>query len=170
MALYSIVKYSIVKHHKSYLKAMRLAANYARNPDEFNELIADAQKKIEEGAARSMEAVNNGLDILLRMMNAYASGEYRGIPWRTLLIVTAAVIYFVMPIDFLPDLLPLVGLADDVAIIAWTLNYAKKDVDEFLAWEREQKTAAGETTTLELVEPTPDSAAPIEMDLPHTTH
>jgi uncharacterized membrane protein YkvA (DUF1232 family) len=133
--------YSMVKNHKTYLKAMRLAGEYIQDPDEFNSLIADAQEKLSAAAVTARDAVYEGLDIMLRMMAAYAKGEYRAIPWRTLLIITAAVLYFVMPLDFLPDLLPIIGFADDVAIIVWTFNLVKHDIDQFLIWEKAQQPA-----------------------------
>ena len=131
--------YSMVMNHKTYIKAMRLAGEYIQDPDEFNRLIAEAQEKLANAAAKARDALYEGLDIMLRMLTAYSKGEYRAIPWRTLLIITAAVIYFVMPLDFIPDLLPMIGLADDVAIIVWSFNQIKQDVDQFLLWEKEQQ-------------------------------
>ena len=131
--------FSMLRNHRTYVKAMRLAAEYIQDPDEFNRVIKEGQEKLASSALKARDSVYEGLDIMLRMLSAYAKGEYRAIPWRTLLIVTAAVIYFVSPLDFLPDLLPAIGFADDVAIIVWTFGQIKHDVDQFLAWEQAQQ-------------------------------
>lgn len=43
--------------------------------------------------------------------------------------------YLIMPIDFIPDTIPLLGVMDDIAIIAIILNYA----DQFITDEIRQQ-------------------------------
>lgn len=71
-----------------------------------------------------------------RMVKAYALGHYREIPWKTLLMITAVVIYFVNPIDIIPDWIPGLGLTDDFGILATVYASVKNEVDKFLSWER----------------------------------
>lgn len=139
MAISNLIKHGLVTNHKSYLRAINLANDYLRDPQEMKRLISEAQAKINDVASQSIAAASDGLNVLLRMLTAYATGQYREIPWRTLAVITAAIVYFVMPLDFLPDLLPVLGLMDDVALIAWTISQVKVDVDRFLAWEQQQQ-------------------------------
>ncbi|HEY0742219.1 MAG TPA: DUF1232 domain-containing protein [Chryseosolibacter sp.] len=76
--------------------------------------------------------------VLGRLIKAYAQGQYKAVPWKTLLIIVAAVIYFVNPLDFVPDLIPIAGLADDFAVLLWVYNAVSGEVDKFLSWERSQ--------------------------------
>ncbi|HEY0652859.1 MAG TPA: DUF1232 domain-containing protein [Chryseosolibacter sp.] len=76
--------------------------------------------------------------VLGRLIKAYAQGKYKAIPWKTLLIIVAAVIYFVNPLDFVPDLIPIAGLADDFAVLLWVYNAVSGEVEKFLSWERTQ--------------------------------
>ena len=71
-----------------------------------------------------------------RLLKAYALGHYREIPWKPLLLLTAAVIYFVNPIDFLPDLLPAVGLTDDIGILMSVFTSFSGEIEKFTAWEK----------------------------------
>lgn len=73
-----------------------------------------------------------------RLAKAYATGQYRAVPWRTMLILLAAVIYFINPLDLIPDLLPVAGFTDDFAILVWVYNTIEAEVDKFLAWEASQ--------------------------------
>jgi len=75
-----------------------------------------------------------------RFARAYATGQYRSVPWRTMLIVLAAVIYFVNPFDLIPDLVPIAGFTDDFAILIWAYNSIEGEIDKFLAWEESQIT------------------------------
>ena len=45
-------------------------------------------------------------------------------------------IYFVNPIDFLPDLLPVVGLTDDIGILMSVFTSFSGEIDKFIAWEK----------------------------------
>ncbi|MDP4651837.1 MAG: DUF1232 domain-containing protein, partial [Haliea sp.] len=52
-----------------------------------------------------------------------------------MLILVAAVVYFVMPVDVVPDILLGFGLLDDAAILGWTLRTLDVDLKRFRAWE-----------------------------------
>jgi uncharacterized membrane protein YkvA (DUF1232 family) len=73
-----------------------------------------------------------------RLAKAYATGKYRAVSWSAMLILLAAVIYFVNPLDLIPDLIPVAGLTDDFAILVWVYNSMQAEVDKFLEWEASQ--------------------------------
>jgi uncharacterized membrane protein YkvA (DUF1232 family) len=72
------------------------------------------------------------------MLRAYRQGDYKEIPWQSLVLILASLLYFVSPIDFIPDLLPLVGFTDDIAVIFWVYNSIKSDIENFRQWESSQ--------------------------------
>jgi len=71
-----------------------------------------------------------------RLLRAYAQGEYREIPWKSLLMIVAAILYFINPIDLIPDLMPLVGLTDDFAVLFMVYKSVGADIEKFLSWEK----------------------------------
>jgi len=73
-----------------------------------------------------------------RLLQAYATGRYRQIPWKTMVLVVAALIYFINPLDFIPDLLPLTGLTDDFAVLVYVYQSLGSEMDKFLTWEKSQ--------------------------------
>jgi uncharacterized membrane protein YkvA (DUF1232 family) len=70
-----------------------------------------------------------------RFCKAYALGHYRNVPLKTILIIIAAILYLVNPIDLIPDFIPL-GLTDDFAVLAWVYSSVTEEIDKFLEWER----------------------------------
>ena len=74
--------------------------------------------------------------VLGRLVRAYVTGEYREIPWKTMLILVAALLYFVNPLDLIPDVIPVTGLTDDFAVLVWVYNAMRLEIDKFLAWEK----------------------------------
>jgi len=83
-------------------------------------------------------AVQEKLFLMGRLTRAYATGRYRNIPWKSLLVVLAAFLYFINPLDLVPDALPVLGLSDDFSVLLWVYNSVKTEVDKFLIWEKSQ--------------------------------
>jgi uncharacterized membrane protein YkvA (DUF1232 family) len=75
---------------------------------------------------------------LSRMVRCYSRKEYMDIPWQTIVLVTAALIYFVTPVDAIADFLPVIGFTDDAAVILAVFSSVSKDVERFLAWEADR--------------------------------
>lgn len=114
------------------------AARYARNSKSLFTLIQEVLSKSGGLSGNNVQGVRDQLGLLTRMLKAYANGDYRGIPWKTLISVIAVLIYFVSPIDFIPDFLPFVGFADDIALLLWLFGSIQKDLDKFRQWENQQ--------------------------------
>jgi uncharacterized membrane protein YkvA (DUF1232 family) len=121
----------------AFLAARKVAKVYARDRDKAAYLVEEASKKA--GKDRSLlKDVKTELAALLRLLQAWVAGNYRSVPWRTIVLGLAAVVYFVNPFDLVPDFLPLVGLGDDVTVIAFVLASIRGDLEKFIVWEREQ--------------------------------
>jgi uncharacterized membrane protein YkvA (DUF1232 family) len=104
-------------------------------------LLKKLSEKISTTNFKEVKAKDKFL-VLGRMIKAYAMGQYREIPWKTLLLITAGVVYFVNPIDLIPDWIPIAGLTDDFGILMWIYSSLRKDIDLFVAWEEAQKSKA----------------------------
>lgn len=72
---------------------------------------------------------------LVRMIQAWARGQYREVPWKSLVAAVAGVLYFVNPFDLIPDFL-VVGLLDDALVLGWVLSVVQADLNKFLLWEK----------------------------------
>jgi len=95
--------------------------------------------------ARKREKLGNGfaeladhLKLLQVLCLAWWRGEYRAIDSRALLAVVAALLYFVTPLDAIPDWLLGVGLVDDLAVLAWVLRTWQVELAAFQQWRADQ--------------------------------
>jgi len=52
-----------------------------------------------------------------------------------LLVIVAAMIYFVSPFDVIPDSVPILGHIDDAMVVRLALESVRGDLDTFMAWE-----------------------------------
>jgi len=121
-----------------FFRAAKLKAEgIAKNPELLNELIHKADKKAAEKGRSVLGEAWDSLATYFRMLRAYARGDYRVIPWKTLVAIVGAMVYFVMPLDFIPDFIFGFGFTDDVALILWTVKSIKGDIDNYTQWEKD---------------------------------
>ena len=84
-----------------------------------------------------------------RLLKAYAGGEYRDISLKSLTLIVSSIIYFVMPIDVLPDFILALGLTDDAALLVWTFQSVSEDIERFIKWETTGRKTPGDSGTSE---------------------
>lgn len=77
------------------------------------------------------------IPILASLLKNYFRKEYKEVPMGTMIAITAALLYFVSPIDFVPDSIPLIGYSDDAAVVAVCWAMIQDDVNEYISWRDE---------------------------------
>jgi uncharacterized membrane protein YkvA (DUF1232 family) len=60
-------------------------------------------------------------------------GDYR-LPWRTVAALSTALAYFLVPIDLVPDFIPLAGFIDDAAVFGLVFGAAETDLRRYCDW------------------------------------
>lgn len=124
-----------------FKKAQGKAGRYASNSAKMFELAKQVIGKLQKvGFRENMSDFQTNVQLLIRMVRAYASGEYKGLPWKSILSIVAVLIYFVSPIDLIPDFLPIIGITDDVALVVWLVKTFSGDIQKFGEWEKRKKT------------------------------
>ena len=85
------------------------------------------------------------------VLRAYAEKEYTEISKTNAALSLAAILYFLSPIDLLPDFLA-IGLIDDLAVLTWVYFNFQSEIEGFLEWEDENKLMRIEIKGLEDIE------------------
>lgn len=128
----------------AYRKSKAAVSAVLQSPKKLLELLERAAKKSETQANGPVNGpIGKSIDslkVMIRLVTAYAKGDYRNVALDKLALIVAALIYFVMPLDALPDFIALLGLVDDAALLAWTFGAVKEEVERFLLWELQQET------------------------------
>ncbi|MBC6610232.1 DUF1232 domain-containing protein [Hymenobacter sp. BT507] len=121
-----------------FKKFLGKAEEYLNKPLRIKQLLNDAYHKAREKnelgnlAHEAWETVQT----LIRLVRSASTGEYTGLPASSILAAVAVLIYFLSPIDVIPDFIPVIGLLDDVALIAWFTSTLKEQLDKFAEWEK----------------------------------
>lgn len=104
----------------------------SRDPSAVAGLLESAAAKAGKGG---IERLKTDFLAMLRLLKAYFKGEYRRVPWKTIITAVGGVLYFVNPLDVIPDFLVGAGLLDDAAVISFCLKSLRHDLKEFALWE-----------------------------------
>lgn len=78
------------------------------------------------------------LRLIVRMIRAHINGSYRAFAPMTLVMFVFVLVYFITPIDVLPDFLPALGFTDDVAVALMIMKRFSSDIQNYREWEEAQ--------------------------------
>jgi uncharacterized membrane protein YkvA (DUF1232 family) len=123
---------------RTFRRAQRQAEDYLSNPQKAGNLAKKATAKLKAHRA-DVKDVADGIQTLIRMIRAYARGDYREVPWTTMVAATGAIVYFVSPVDLIPDPIVAIGYTDDALVIAFVIAAIQSDLDAFLGWEARRR-------------------------------
>jgi uncharacterized membrane protein YkvA (DUF1232 family) len=98
-----------------------------------------------------MQLVTNQVRLVLELIDDFAEGAYRDVPWHSMAVAAGAILYSVSPADIVPDVLPLVGSLDDLFVVGLALKLVEKDLRAY---------AVSKKYDLNEYFPEPDSKAP----------
>ena len=90
------------------------AADFADDPERFARERASVQKNF----WRKLKQVAAKIPFAEDLLSAYYCAFDRTTPRHVQVALIGALAYFVLPFDFMPDILPLVGFTDDAAVLA----------------------------------------------------
>ena len=76
--------------------------------------------------------------LLLSIVKDYWSGGYRQVPYGTIAASAFTLIYVLNPLDLVPDVLPVIGQVDDVAVVSACLLLLEHDLHKYKDWKLTQ--------------------------------
>lgn len=124
---------------RAYQKARGMVKTTINSPERLTKLLTKAQDKLGKYKDNALSSVIEPITTSIRLIKAYTSGEYREIPFESFALVVASVIYFVMPLDALPDFILGLGYTDDIALLSWTFRTVADELKKFSTWEISKK-------------------------------
>lgn len=113
-------------------KNNKIAENLLKNSSEMEQFLQNLENKL-----RKIPVLGGNLSeipMMALLIKSYLKKEYKEIPIGTIIAILSALIYFVSPVDLIPDVIPGVGYVDDTAVIGLALLMVKSDLDDYKEW------------------------------------
>ena len=100
---------------------------------DLKDLIGREEEVIEKlkKVPGAFEKLVSRMKLLFEMLKDFWKGEYREVPWYTIAIAAAAVLYFINPFDIIFDIIPGAGYIDDVVVIGFVYKAIHEDLKTY---------------------------------------
>lgn len=85
-----------------------------------------------------LEGIWAKLILLFAIAKDYVAGNYTEIPKRSIIAILGGIIYFLSPVDIVPDFIPVLGFIDDVFVLNLVYKQVVKDLEQYKIWKDEQ--------------------------------
>lgn len=125
----------------------KVAEKFSESTTRAEELIKDKEKTrqvLQDAVNKSREVqgplqkVWQELTLMFGIVADWISGEYREVPTGSIVAIVAALVYFLSPIDAIPDFIPIVGYIDDVFVIGLVVAQVHSDLEKYRLWKDSQ--------------------------------
>lgn len=126
---------TVVTHEdalKELEKGYERATTILQDEDKLERLLQRLEKKLQ-----SIPKIGDKLShipVFASLVKSYVRKEYTAVPVGTIVAIISALVYFVSPIDLIPDLIPGAGHIDDVAVVGACLILVDTDIQEYIKW------------------------------------
>ena len=121
------------------------AESLVQSPERVQKLTAQAMRKLTQQGSDGLRQAQSQLQTSISMINAWRTGEYDGISTKTIVSLAAALLYFVVPLDVIPDFILGWGFIDDMAVMGYVYNQVSHEIDDFKTWQAGKDEAEEET-------------------------
>lgn len=104
---------------------------------ELKKLLNKTQQKLENAQSDDslMKKLGDFVMLIVRMLTNHLNGSYKNTPWQTILMMIAGLLYFITPLDAIPDFIPIAGFVDDATVLVWLGRCFRDDLAQYKSWE-----------------------------------
>ena len=73
---------------------------------------------------------------MIMLIRSYIIKEYTDITFAGLVLITTSLLYFLSPIDVIPDFIPGAGLLDDMLVANTIIKWCDQDIEKYMEWRK----------------------------------
>lgn len=108
------------------------AEDIIRNPSRVDEILVDLEEKLK--AVPAIGQTLSNLPLMIAMIKAWITKEYTVVSPKVIATLVAAVVYLLKKKDLISDNIPLIGIADDLAVLGLALKLSEPELNAFAEW------------------------------------
>ena len=126
------------RSRKRLHRLTRTAETLLKQPNRLLSKLNDARQKLSRVDSGQLQGVRSQLTLLIEFSQDLLSGNYQAMAVKTPVMVVAAILYFLLPLDSIPDFILGLGYLDDVTIITFVYHQLSDELEKYRAWRAEQ--------------------------------
>lgn len=117
-------------------QVIRKLENKAKNiyvdKDKLKDLLNSAVRMIEEN--QQLKAAVQDITIMIQLIKDWIKGDYKNLSKTNIILIITALLYLVIPLDLIPDFLPM-GFIDDIIVISFIVKKISNEINEYKIWK-----------------------------------
>lgn len=110
------------------------AENILNDPVQVNNILMQLEEKLKEIPVVGDTFSN--LVLMIDMVKGYITKQYDKVSPKVVALLLGSFIYFVKKDDLIHDNIPLLGAADDLAVLGLALKLSENELNEFKKWRQ----------------------------------
>ncbi len=113
------------------------------DPSKLGDLLNQLQETLKQLPAEAGGALSK-IPLMIEMVKGYITRQYTEVSPKVIALIVSAFIYIVKQKDFIADTVPVLGLVDDIAVVALAMKLCEKELDAFKEWRDAQPADAAQ--------------------------
>lgn len=111
------------------------AEKLIHSPARLQRLAGQVTRKLAAQGSDGLKEARDQFETALALVKAWINGEYRQVQTKTIVALVAGLLYFVVPMDVIPDFLLGWGYIDDIAVISYVFGQLQEEINAFRSWQ-----------------------------------
>ena len=129
---------------KAFLdKGIAEAQELIKDPSAIDDILVQLENKLREVPA--IGETLSDMPAMIGMVKGYITREYSEISPKVIAVLVGAFIYLIRKKDIVPDNIPVIGIADDLAVLGLALNLCKPEIAAYKEFRDGKKPGSSET-------------------------
>ena len=110
-------------------KGMNEAQELIKDPSKIDSILIQLENKLKEVPAIGEQL--SDIPLMVSMVKGYITKEYTDVSPKVIATMVAAFIYLIKGKDLIPDKIPVVGVTDDVGVLALAFQFCKPELEAY---------------------------------------
>jgi len=115
---------------------MAEAEEVIKSPSQVDEILIQVEEKLKTIPAIGSTLAD--LPLMIAMVKGWVTKEYTNVSPKVIACLVGSFIYLVKQKDLISDKIPIIGLADDLGVLALALKLSEPELKAFSAWRAGQ--------------------------------
>ena len=86
--------------------------------------------------SRHLGKATEDFKLLWMLLCDYKSGVYKEVPWKLIAAIIFSISYLLMPLDVIPDVIPIAGFTDDITVFGLVFAGFSAELDCYKNWKK----------------------------------